>query len=200
MLLSSIEIDVQHKGLYIGQRQIMMNFVGSNVILEHDKVPTEGKEYNEEEILNELNALAKKKVEWIAMTGGEPLLQVDYFKNIIKDFTLPVYLESNGTMPKRLADVKDHCYAFSLLYIEEYQKEFIDSLILLKDSEVAVRFLADKHTPPKAADDLAKIVASVNDKIPLVIEPIHGVPNYLALQAMALRSLKDVRVIPKMFL
>lgn len=200
MLLSSIDIDIQQKGLMIGQRQIMLNFVGSNTILEHEKIPQEGKEFNEEEVLNELNVLAKKKCEWIALTGGEPLLQVDYFKSIIKDFPLPIYLETNGTLPDRLQEIKDHCYSFAFLFVPDQQKEFTKSLIALKDSDLFVRFLVDKHTTPKEVEDLAKIIESVNENIKLVLEPIHGVSNSLSLQAMALRHLKDVRVIPKMFL
>ena len=200
MLLSSIEIDIQRKGLHIGQRQIMLNFASSNVMLDYENIPLEGKEHTGEEVIGEIEALAKKKVEWIAMTGGEPLLQIDYYKEHLKDFPLPIYLETNGSLPDRLAEIKDDIYSCAILYVEDIQKEFVDSLVVMKSNDVFVRFHADKHSAPKAVEDLAKIIASVSEKIPLVIEPIHGVNNFLALQAMALRHLKDVRVIPKMFL
>ena len=47
----------------------------------------------------------------MSLTGGEPLLQVDFIKNLapkIKERGLKVYLETNGTMPERLSEIIGH--------------------------------------------------------------------------------------------
>ncbi len=46
----------------------------------------------------------------VSITGGEPLLQVDFLKNLlpkIKEKGLKAYLETNGTMPDRLSEIID---------------------------------------------------------------------------------------------
>lgn len=200
MHLSSIQVDIQRKGIYIGQRHCMVKFALSNTESPYMDIPLEGKEYAPEEVLAELKDFKKQKPEMICFTGGEPLLQIDYYRDLLEELPLPLYFETNATVPERIADVKDYVSMFCLQLLPAYQKEFIESMIAVRDSDYYVRLIIEKDMSPKEIEDYAKIIASVNDAKPLILEPLFGVKNYLALQAMALRHLKDVRVIPRMHL
>jgi len=197
MQLNSINIDIQHKGLFVGHRQLMVNCILSNTESHYHDIPIEGKEILPDELLKQLNELSKQKPEMICLGGGEPLLQIDYFKNNLEDFPLPIYLQTNGTLPKAIAEIKEYLSMVGVELIPDYLKEFTETITRLKDNDFYVRLVVDKETAPKQVEDYAKIIASVKN-VPLVLEPIFGVKNYLSLQALALRQLKEVLVIPRM--
>lgn len=197
MQIHSLVVDIQRKGLYIGQRQLLVNFALSNTDSPYHDIPLTGKEYLPEELLAQLKELAKQKPEMICFGGGEPLLQIDYYKKYLEEMPLPLYFEINGTLPKAAKEISAYVSMFGIEYLPDYQKEFIETISLLKGSDFYVRFIINKEIAPKAVEDLAKIIASVKNST-LILEPIFGVKNYLSLQALAHRHLTDVRVIPRM--
>lgn len=197
MQIHSINVDIQRKGLYLGHRQIMVNFALSNTSSPYNDIPTEGKEVFPEELLAQLKELTKQKTELICFGGGEPLLQIDYFKNILEELPLPLYLQTNGTLPKPLSEIKEYISMTGIELIPDYEKEFLETIMVLRDSDFYVRLVVSKDTTPKQVEDYARIIASVKN-VPFVLEPLFGTKNYLSLQALALRHLKEVLVIPRM--
>lgn len=200
MLINSIEVNIQRQGLLLGQRQLLVKFPLSNTHSPYNDVPVEGEEYTAEEFISAIKEKNNKYLAMLALTGGEPLLQVDYFKHVLAKLPLPIFLQSNGTLPQALAEVKDHCSLIEIELIPAYQSEFIQSLELLSSTEYYVRLVVTKETTPKQVEDLAKIITSFKPNTIFVLEPLFGVKNYLALQAMAQRQLSDVRIIPRVHL
>ncbi|MBU0580271.1 MAG: radical SAM protein [Candidatus Margulisbacteria bacterium] len=200
MKLVSIATHIQNKGLYIGYRQIYLDFALSNVPYDYpvdEKALAQAKEYDPEDVLIQINQLAKTNHQAICLGGGEPLLQVDYLKPLLeKELPLPVCLETNATLPKHLAEIKDKISIFSINLKPDFTKEFIESMSIVKDEDVFVRLVSSREMTAKKVESFAKIIAEINQDIPLIIEPLKDCKEPLPLQAMAQRHLNDVRVIP----
>jgi organic radical activating enzyme len=199
MNLASLDVDILRHGLYIGERDICVRFALSNTDSPYKDIPITGTEYDLEEVLLQLKDLAKKKPQMICFTGGEPLLQIDFYREILDQLPLPLHLETNGTLPEPLKIVAPFASRIELQLLPDFIKEFTESLIAVRENDISIRLIVTKDSAPQEVENYAKVIASVKN-CPLIIEPIFGVKNYLSLQAMALRHLSDVRVIPRMHL
>ena len=193
--ITSIRTDIQKKGLYIGQRQLFVDFALSNIASAGQSA---GQPYLPEELLLAVKEEVKHKPEIICLGGGEPLLQIAELLPVLETMPLPLYLETNATMPDRLAEIKPYISLYALEYLADYRKEFFDSLLLIKDEDVYIKMAVDKNTAPQDIEQLAKMLGAVRKDLPLVLEPVFGSKNYLSLQALAMRHLQSVRVIPGM--
>jgi organic radical activating enzyme len=200
MKLVDIGSHIQNKGIYLGYRQILVDFAMSNTPYAYhvdEKAIAQAKEWTPEEVLIELQQKAKTKQHSICFGGGEPLLQVDYLKPLLAEtLPLPTYLETNATLPKHLEEIKDKVDMFGVTLYPDFMKEFVESLSMIFDKHVFVRLIADKETTPNNVNTYAKIIAEINKEIPLIIEPLKECKQPLPLHAMAQRHLDDVRVIP----
>ena len=87
-----------------------------------------------------------------------------------------------------------------------YWKEHRKALEIAYLKEVFVKIVFTKDTFIKDLDEAVKIIAEIDEKIPLVLQPVtpHGSVKHrpgfeeiLAFQALAKRRLKTVRVIPQ---
>lgn len=69
-------------------------------------------------VLEHVRALAGPRDHSISITGGEPLVQVEFLEELLpalKDATgLPIYLETSGTLSDKLARVAKHVDFFAL--------------------------------------------------------------------------------------
>lgn len=102
---------VQGEGLYLGEKQIFVRFFGCNLSCKFcDTKLDRFIEYEPEELFEEIK-LYQKGFHSISFTGGEPLLQKDYLKEVLKltsKHGFKNYLETNGTLSGELADVIDY--------------------------------------------------------------------------------------------
>jgi len=102
---------VQGEGLYLGEKQIFVRFYGCNLKCKYcDTELNSFMEYEPEELMKELR-LYREKYHSISFTGGEPLLQSEFLKEVLRSTrknNFKNYLETNGTLHKELEDVIDH--------------------------------------------------------------------------------------------
>jgi organic radical activating enzyme len=230
---------LQGEGLYAGVRQTFIRFAGCNLACQYCDSPQAlmpAKDYRVEqtpgrrdfknfpnpvtvEKLQELVSLFNKPKginHSISLTGGEPLLQVDFLKDFIRLLTnsSPIYLETNGVLPDRLQelielvdiialDIKLPSATGQSAYWSEHQR----SLTVAHAKELFVKIVLTKETTVKEVDTAANLIAGVNQKIPLVLQPVTpGGPikhrpsaeQLLAFYAVAKRQLSTVRVIPQL--
>lgn len=229
---------IQGEGMYIGERQVFIRFCGCNLACDYCDTPdarSMAKEYrveqtpgkhdfkqfpnpvSSEEVLSHITPLFKPKaaIHSVCLTGGEPLLQVDFLKGFLpafKQLEMKVFLETNGTLPKHLeeiigavdiisADIKipsSGCAANlreSKIFLEvAYTKSLFAKIVVVPD------------TTAKEIDDAAQMISEIDGDIPLVLQPatptktIKHRPHpdsLMALHAIAKRKLKTVRVIPQ---
>lgn len=207
MNIVDIFSSIQGEGIYIGFRQIFIRFAGCHLSCDYcDEYTAEGKNMIQEEAINVVNKLNKVFHHSISLTGGEPLLQVDEIKKLIPNLPLPIYLESSATLPQHLEELYKNIDIFSFDFKPGYEDEFLKCLKLVKDENVFVKYVVLKETTAKEIRDAAKLISSLNQDIPFVLQPVtphrkikhrpHP-DNLLAFEVVARRSLNDVRVIPQ---
>ncbi|MFH1386101.1 MAG: 7-carboxy-7-deazaguanine synthase QueE [bacterium] len=234
--LNEIFSSIQGEGMYVGERQIFVRFVGCNLTCGYCDTPAknEGKLTSAEELVESVPRQGSECLEWracraislldtqkglhhsISLTGGEPLLQVEFLKSFIpllkEQLKLPIYLETNGTLPDHLTEIIELVDIISMdiklpsaTGLSPYWKEhrrFLETAYL---KEVFVKIVFTKETTMKDLEEGVKIIAEVDENIPLILQPAtahrHVKPpeavKILAFQALAKRKLKQVRVIPQ---
>lgn len=102
---------VQGEGLYLGERQLFVRFFGCNLRCKFCDTKLESfMEYEPQELFEELK-LYEDDYHSISFTGGEPLLQKDFCKEVLKltrEDGFRNYLETNGTLPHHLEEIIDY--------------------------------------------------------------------------------------------
>jgi 7-carboxy-7-deazaguanine synthase len=239
--LSEIFSSFQGEGLYVGERQIFLRFAGCNLTCQYCDSPQalapvpayklEASPGSRKFEQRPNPAAGEKIIELVtafdrpaglhhslSLTGGEPLLQVDFMKEFIpelkKTSRLPVYLETNGTLPDHLDEIIEQidivamdmklpsATGFSPCWKEH--RKFLETAYL---KEVFVKVVVARGAGLKEIEEAAALIKEVDEKIPLVLQPVspHGPVKHrptaeelLAFHAVAKRKLKDVRVIPQM--
>ncbi len=227
---------IQGEGLYLGERQIFIRFAGCNLncsYCDSTQALTIPKEFKVEiaagsgqlkkfnnpatapQLIELVDSLNQPKAVHcsVSLTGGEPLLQVDFLKNFLptlkKEVGLPVYLETNGTLPDHLNEIIDLVDIIAMdikipsatglsSYYKEHKK-FMETALL---KELFVKIIFTKETKIKEIDEAISLIAEVEKGIPLVLQPVtaHGKPDtahVFAFYNLAKRKLEKVRVIPQ---
>jgi len=109
--ISEVFDSAQGEGLYLGEKQLFVRFFGCNLQCRFcDTKLDRFMEYEPEELFAELK-LYQDDYHSISFTGGEPLLQKDFLREILqlthKEGSRN-YLETNGTLPRELEEVIDY--------------------------------------------------------------------------------------------
>ena len=106
--VKEIFTSIQGEGPYVGYKQLFIRLCSCNLKCSYcdtDFRINDAKEYTTEELLNVSNQ--NSDCHSVSLTGGEPLLETDFIKEFGSKCNLPVYLETNGTLPDKLAEVID---------------------------------------------------------------------------------------------
>ena len=106
--IKEIFASIQGEGPYIGYKQLFVRFCGCNLHCNYCDTEfgaSESKRYSAEELAN----IIKENLDChsVSLTGGEPLLNVNFLKEFLPKCELPIYLETNGTLYGELAEVID---------------------------------------------------------------------------------------------
>lgn len=223
--LCEIFSSFQGEGLYVGERQIFIRFAGCNLSCQYCDSPQSLVVQSNNPVsitqLIELISMLDKPAgihHSISLTGGEPLLQVDFLKNFIpemkKSIKLPLYLETNGVLPDHLAEIIDLVDIIAMdiklpsaTGLSPYWKEHKKTLEIAYMKEVFVKIIFSKESKVKEIDEASVLIAEVDDKIPLILQPVSphgpikhrpGITEIIAFHTVAKRKLKKVRVIPQL--
>ena len=221
--ISEIFVSFQGEGPYIGEKQLFIRFAGCNIACNYcDTAESQVIPLNPikaEELMGQIVPLIKNKNQFhsISITGGEPLLQVEFLKGFLpelKKIGLPIYLETNGTLPAHLEEIIEWVDIVALDFkipsatgLSPYFKEHTKSLESAYQKEVFVKMAVAKGTKVQELAEAADIIANVDSNIMAVIQPItpHGknmqtlkYEDLLAFHTTLKRKLKRVRVIPQM--
>ncbi len=116
--ITEIFHSLQGEGKYTGAAQVFVRFFGCNLRCRFCDTPhalggplARFQEYSTGEVLNEIQGLWKKDCHSVSVTGGEPLEQADFLKELLPQLQArgqKVYLETNGVLVEELAGVIDH--------------------------------------------------------------------------------------------
>jgi len=109
--IAEIFESMQGEGLYLGERQIFVRFFGCNLRCKYcDTHLDRYTEYEPQELLEELKKFGNG-FHSVSFTGGEPLLQKDFLKEVLqltRKAGFRNYLETNGTLPVHLEHIIDY--------------------------------------------------------------------------------------------
>ncbi|NQU18322.1 MAG: 7-carboxy-7-deazaguanine synthase QueE, partial [Candidatus Saganbacteria bacterium] len=139
--LFEIFSSVQGEGLYLGERHLFIRFAGCNLACQYCDTPLSrqicaecrveqtpgGADFkkiknplNSAGLLEIVSSLNKTKNlhSAITLTGGEPLLQIDFLLKFLAEFKKQgesrVYLETNGTLPKHMDEAINYVDVVSM--------------------------------------------------------------------------------------
>ena len=106
--INDIFESVQGEGIYLGEEQLFVRFFGCNLGCKFcDTQINNFREYEPQQLLQGLEGY-KSTCQAVSFTGGEPLLQKDFLKEVMsltKKAGYRNYLETNGILHRELEDV-----------------------------------------------------------------------------------------------
>ncbi len=211
--ISEIFYSIQGEGIYLGYPQIFIRFWGCNLDncqycdTKFDKF----KEYTLEGLKKEIKGL-NKGCHSISITGGEPLLQVDFIKKFLSSLgkSEKIYLETNGVLSNQLEKVIEDVDIIAMdiklpssTGLKPFWDEHRKFLLVAWDKQVFVKVVITGKTTMKDFRRALEVILSVDTSIPLVIQPHFEdkssklVDKLLIFQEEAFKSLMHVRVIPQ---
>jgi 7-carboxy-7-deazaguanine synthase len=208
--ITEIFCSVQGEGPYVGNRQVFLRFAGCNLNCSYcdtDVQISEACKYEEDPgsgilqyIRNPLNPDQVGEfvdpfmnVHSLSLTGGEPLLYADFITEL--DVGLPLYLESNMTLPDMATKIKDHISFVSgdVKLTDEFQGEKLESHIERTIETFKILRKTDNR------DCFCKIVMTRDVSPALVLDVAGSISNYiscLVLQPVTQYELRpDVRTL-----
>lgn len=148
----------------------------------------------------------------VSFTGGEPLIFWEFIKEVSSKIDIPIFLETNGTLFEELESIIDNIDIISMdLKLEsatgknlfETHKKFLS---IAKKKDVYVKMILTGETKAEEIEEAALTVKETDDGVMFVIQPVTPYEGVSAAdlkkiflsQDIALKYLKNVRVIPQM--
>lgn len=226
---------LQGEGLLVGARQIFVRFAGCNLSCEYCDTDFLEKPFYRIEtspgstVFNDLpnpcplDNLLQVVETWehsypnlhhsIALTGGEPLLHADvlipWLPKVSK--VLPVFLETNGTLPEELNKIFPWISMISMDFklsstagVSFPLQLHADFMSSAKDKLLQVKVVVDSKTSDSEVLQVAALVSEISPDTPMVLQPkTKGVVPVLAgrellrLQQISSEKHPHIRVIPQ---
>ena len=150
----------------------------------------------------------------VSFTGGEPLLHWEFIRDVAaltKTFGAKIFLETNGTLPDEFKKISN---AIDFVSMDIKLPNVVGKnlfgvhekfLRVAREKDLCVKIVVTGETSDEEFLSAIELVANVDEKIFVVLQPVtpvNGVravaaKKILSWQAAALRRLENVRVIPQ---
>jgi 7-carboxy-7-deazaguanine synthase len=206
MYVKDVFYSIQGEGVYVGKPQIFVRFFGCNIHCAYcDEPDFEKDKINQprEWVLSQIEPFRHRPLHSVSMTGGEPLLHTKAIRDLHPDMPAPLFLETNVTLPDRLAEIKDVITYFSVDYKPGYESAFEESMAILKDEpHVYVKYILMSRFKDSELDYLAGVMKKY-PTMPVILQPVTPFAEVLVPASESdifrgvdlLAGLTDVRVI-----
>ncbi|MDR2192069.1 MAG: 7-carboxy-7-deazaguanine synthase QueE [Endomicrobium sp.] len=191
----------QGEGLYTGMAQVFVRFAGCNLQCGYCdtaysvKVSKEAKYYTSDKLIKLIAACQNNAVKSsrqnseifiarsVSLTGGEPLLYVDFLKDLLpklKKAGFEIYLETNGTLSENLKTIIKYCDIVSMDFKfpsecgKSFWKDHLEFLKIAENKVLGKVFVKCVITNKTSAREIAKsvqIISSVSKNVCLILQP-----------------------------
>jgi organic radical activating enzyme len=234
--VSEIFNSIQGEGPYVGVRQVFLRFQECQLHCAycdtpHTRIISDScrieKKAGTGDFFNVKNPLDREHIEenirklWtpstkhVALTGGEPLINSGFIKELELEY--PLYLETNSGFPEKARELRDIIDIASCdiklpeheatdHYHELLENELETVSIFNETANTFVKLVVLAETTIQSISPAVEGIASIDRDIPLVLQPVtpamgkESIATGVLLELMdfAGEKLKDVRVIPQM--
>jgi organic radical activating enzyme len=214
--IAELFTSLQGEGIYAGVRQMFIRLYGCNLDCRFcDTKPTSHASYKPEEIVRWVEK-GKGPYHSIAITGGEPLAQPAFLKELLPllhRIDKKIYLETNGTLPEPLKELIAYVdiiamdvklpSATGLAPLWQAHREF---LAVAHAKKVFIKAVITADTADEDIEVMRDMIAGIDPGIALVLQPVtpcSGVRQPTAgyvdeLQSICASSLTTVTVVPQL--
>lgn len=210
---------IQGEGKYVGVKQVFVRFFECNMHCDWCDTPhsigdttRHYMEYGLAALEEELDRL-KAGCHSVSLTGGEPLLQKDFLKELLPQIRkrhLKTYLETNGTLPGALADILGQVDIVAMdiklpssTKCRPYWDEHRKFLELARDKDVFVKAVVSSDTLAEDVVEAGRLVADIDPDILFILQPNYFemrngvVAKCQELQDEHLKFLNNTRILPQ---
>jgi organic radical activating enzyme len=210
---------VQGEGKYAGVQQVFVRFFECNMHCAWCDTPhsigdttRRYHEYSLDDLWKEISGL------WdgchsVSLTGGEPLLQAGFIKELLVRFkkaNILSYLETNGVCPQALAELIEDLDIIAMdiklpssTKCRAYWAEHKEFLTIARQKDVFVKTVITSDTDKEEVLRSADLVAEVDPEILFILQPNYFdrhngvIKKCVEFQRECSARLKDVRVLPQ---
>lgn len=209
----------QGEGLCVGDSQIFLRLGGCNLVCDYCDTPESiplksGTGVAPEDVLARIEVLRKKSgTSVLSLTGGEPLAQTKFLKELLpslRERGYQIYLETNGSLPDALAKIVGSCDWIAMDIkpesatgrdLWEAHRWFLET----GGKKVFVKMVLTDSTAETEFRRGVDLLAQVRRDTPLVLQPATpwGSAGSIPLARLtswwewATQRLQDVRIIPQ---
>lgn len=178
--ISEIFKSIQGEGIWQKKEQIFVRFFGCNLNCKFcDTKQNSYKLMRVDQVVKEVDSLGS--FHSLSLTGGEPLLQVDFIKDlaaILKRSEKIVYLETNGVLYENLAKIIDLVNLISMdfklpsstgqLPLWDMHQKFIK---VAKKTNLFAKAVIGKETTMADLDKAIEIIKKNKPDLLLILQP-----------------------------
>ena len=155
--------------------------------------------------------MSSEPIHSISFTGGEPLMHADFIKALSSEINVKIFLETNGTLYDELKRIIDCIDIISMdiklpsatnvdLFDKHYQ--FMQTA---KTKDLYTKIVISGETLRDEFVSAVNTIAKVSKDILLILQPVTptngvkavSIKDMLHFQELALKYLRDVRIIPQ---
>ena len=178
--IREIFLSIQGEGPHVGEQHLFIRFCGCNLNCDYcdtDFDISESKEYSSDELIDIVNSYGKNLV--LSLTGGEPLVSVDFLKEFLplaRGNGHTIYLETNGTLPDKLKEIIDFVDIVSAdIKIESATGQNIpvsiidDFFYIASKKETFAKIVFDNNITDDEIDNVVSIAKKYD--IDLILQP-----------------------------
>ena len=204
----------------MGERHVFIRFEECNIHCEYcDELDKLGIALCLDQVMEQVRELEREEGPhtFVSLTGGEPLIYLPFIKPLmarLKAEGFRIYLETSGILWKALEDVVGGCDCIamdmkpaSVTKEKNFYGEHRLFLDIAKAKEVFIKIILSKEIELSEYEALIEIVAERAPNTPVILQPIstevegHEDPDLMRLltelQRVAMRQIRDVRIIPR---
>jgi len=217
--ITEIFRSIQGEGKYVGSLQVFVRFLGCDMsCCWCDTSSFKGdensgsEELDTNEVVSRISRLAGG-CHSISLTGGEPLLQKDFIKELLpllKQKNFITYLETNGVLFSELGELIDDIDIIAMdikmpssTKDRAFWTEHEEFLKIAVQKDVFIKTVVTQDTRKEDIEKASNLIRGIDKNILLVLQPntadLNGdvVGKCLEYQKVCLKLLSDVRIVPQ---